>query len=206
MAAEIDCVVFDIGNVLIRWDPRNLYRRMGHSDAETAQILAETRLLEVNHRELDAGADFGVVIARLAGEHPQHRRFVEAFDARWTDMLDGAIDANVQLLAGLKARGVPVHAISNFSASKFADACRLFPFLDGFDERIISAEVGMVKPDREIFDLFLARRRLVPARAVFIDDSLPNIETARAVGFRTIHYRGEAVALADELQALGLAV
>lgn len=206
MAAAIDCVVFDIGNVLIRWDPCNLYRRMGYDDATTAAILAETKLLEVNHRELDAGADFAPVISRLSAAHPAHRQFIEAFEQRWIEMLNGPIKDNVRTLQDLKSRGIPVHAISNFSRPKFADALRLFPFLDTFDERIISAEVGMIKPDRDIFELLIARRALDPRRAVFIDNSLPNIEMARSIGFQTVHYHTEAISLAAELVVRGLTI
>ena len=118
-------------------------------------------------------------------------------------MLGGAIEANVAILASLKAAGVPVHAISNFNGEKFAIARQRFPFLDAFDERIISAEVGLVKPDREIYELLIGRRGLEPSRAVFIDDSAANIRTAAALGFRTVHFAGEHVRLGDELRRLG---
>jgi 2-haloacid dehalogenase len=202
----IDCVIFDIGNVLVRWDPRNLYRRMGYSDAETAAIMAETGLPEVNHRQLDAGKPYREALARLAHGFPQHRDFLFAFDDRWTEMLGGAVEANVAVLRDLKQAGIAVHAISNFSNEKFALTRTLFPFLDDFDERIISAEVGMVKPDPEIFELLIERRSLVPARAVFIDDSAANITTAGWLGLQTIHVASEEISIRAELARLGLAI
>src|ERR1700761_6824959 len=102
MTTKIDCVVFDIGNVLLRWSPFNLYRQMGFSDAETTAILAETGLPELNHRVLDAGAPYTETIAGLASRFPKHADFVTAFDQRWEETLGGAIEANVAILRALK--------------------------------------------------------------------------------------------------------
>lgn len=201
---HIDCVVFDIGNVLIRWDPCNLYRRMGYADSRTAAILAETRLLEVNHRMLDAGAPCKATITDLAARFPEHAAFIRAFDARWSEMLDGHIEASVELLEDLKRAGLPVYALSNFNREKFELARTVFPFLDGFDDLIISGDVGVVKPDAEIFELLIRRRKLDPRRVVFVDDSLANIATARQLGFVTIHFTEHRVDLRGELVRLGV--
>jgi FMN phosphatase YigB (HAD superfamily) len=204
VVSAIDCVVFDIGNVLIRWDPRNLYRRMGYSDEQTAAIMSETGLAEINHRRLDAGAPYSATVAELAARFPAHAPFLLAFDTRWTEMLNGTIDSSVIALQAVKHAGIPVHAISNFSCEKFQVARLLFPFFDLFDERIISGEVGMVKPDPEIFELLIERRRLDPGRTLFIDDSADNIATALRLGFLTIHFREHETDLHGELARLGL--
>lgn len=201
---QIDCVVFDIGNVLVRWDPRNLYRRMGYSDADTATILAETRLLEINHRQLDAGAPFQPIIAALANNFPVRAAFIEAFHTRWEEMLGGAIDANVEVLLALRRAGMPVHAISNFSREKFDLARARFPFLDEFDELVLSGDIGMVKPDPDIFVHLVGQRQLNVSSTVFIDDNADNILTARDLGFATIHFSELGTDLAHELIALGL--
>lgn len=206
MSSAIDAVVFDIGNVLIRWDPFRLYRTMGFADDRTRAMLAETRLLEINHRELDAGAPAAAVISRLASAFPQWRDAIEAFDIRWAEMLGGAIDENVALMAQLKSLGIPVHAISNFSIDKFAIARNRFPFLDSFDERIISAEVGLIKPDPAIFELLIRRRSLEPARTVFIDDSAANIATAQMLGFLPVHVHEEKHDVAAALRRYGVPV
>jgi 2-haloacid dehalogenase len=201
---RVSTVIFDIGNVLIRWDPRIVYRRMGFDDATTAAIMAETGLLHVNHRRLDAGEPFAPTLATLANRFPQHDGFIRAFDTRWADMLDGAIEANVAILGSLKQAGVPVHAISNFNREKFDISRARFPFLDAFDELIVSGDVGLVKPDAEIFELLLTRRPLDPATAVFIDDSAANIETAHRLGFATVHYSEGTTDLSAELNRLGI--
>ncbi|MEZ5816526.1 MAG: HAD family phosphatase [Hyphomicrobiaceae bacterium] len=203
---EIDTVIFDIGNVLIRWDPRNLYGRMGLNEAETAAIMAETGLLEVNHRLLDAGAPFSETIAELASRFPHRAEVIHAFHTRWPEMLGGAIEANAALLRRLRTAGTPVHAITNFSRTKFDIARSLFPFLDDFDELVVSGDIGLVKPDPEIFELLIRRRNLAPRTAVFIDDSAPNIETARRLGFATIHFDERTTDLEAELARLGVLV
>ncbi len=201
---QIDTVVFDIGNVLIRWDPHNLYRKMGYSDAVTARIMTETDLPRINHLRLDAGADFADTISRLAQDFPGHQSFIMAFHERWEEMLNGAIEENVSILRRLKRGRTPVYAISNFSREKFEIARARFPFLDEFDELVVSGDVGMVKPGAEIFEVLIERRRLDPARAVFIDDSAANIETAARLGFATIHFSEQEVNLRAELAGLGI--
>jgi 2-haloacid dehalogenase len=201
---QIDCVVFDVGNVLVRWDPRNLYRRMGYFDAETASILAEIGLLEINHRVLDAGGPFGATMEALVDRFPRHTEFIRAFDRRWVELLGGAISASVAILERLKKAGVPVHAISNYNREKFDIARALFPFLNVFDELILSGDVRMVKPDPEIFKLLIRRRDLDVRRTVFIDDSADNVATADQLGFATIHFNEMTTDLRSELLQLGL--
>ena len=206
MSATVDCVVFDIGNVLLRWDPRNLTRRLGIDDAAYAAIAAEIGFDAINHRQLDAGRTFAETLGPLADRFPRHRAFLKAWDTRWTETLDGPIDENVALQAELRRARVPVHALSNFSAEKFEVPRRLHPFLDDFDTRVISGQVGLVKPDREIYDYLIAASGLIPRRAVFIDDSAANIGSASALGFHTIHYTGAHVDARAGLKALGLPV
>jgi 2-haloacid dehalogenase len=200
----IDCVVFDIGNVLVRWDPRNLYRRLGYSDWQTAAILAEVGLLEINHRILDAGGPFAATLAALAARFPQHARFIRAFDVRWVELLAGPIDDSVAMFTRLKHAGVPVYAISNYNRDKFEITRGLYPFLDAFDELILSGDVGLVKPDPAIFELLIHRRGLDVRRTVFIDDSLDNIAAAAKLGFLTIHFSEAHTDLGAELRRLGM--
>jgi HAD superfamily hydrolase (TIGR01509 family) len=201
---RVDSVVFDIGNVLVRWDPRNLYRRMGYPDAETTSILAEIGLLEINHRVLDAGGAFAATLEPLVGRFPEHTEFIRAFDTRWVEMLGGAIGATVAILERLKLAGVPVFAISNFNRGKFDIARTRFPFLHAFDELVLSGDVGLVKPDAEIFELLIHRCGLDVGRTAFIDDSADNVATANQLGFATIHFNETATDLRAELLLLGL--
>jgi 2-haloacid dehalogenase len=201
---QVDCVVFDIGNVLVRWDPLNLYRRMGYADAATTSILAEIGLLEINHRVLDAGGPFGATLESLAVRFPQHAEFIRAFNTRWVELLGGPIGANADVMERLQRAGVPVHAISNYHREKFDIARTLHPFLNNFDELILSGDVGLVKPDVEIFELLIRRRNLEVGRTVFIDDSADNVATADQLGFVTIHFKEHTTDLCAELLRLGL--
>jgi HAD superfamily hydrolase (TIGR01509 family) len=201
---RIECVVFDIGNVLLRWDPRRLYRRMGLADAETNAIFAETGLLEINHRILDAGGDFASTLGALADRFPRHGAFIRAFDTRWLECLGGAIDVNVAIFNSLKRAGMPVHAISNYNRQKFEAARELFPFIDTFDELVLSGDIGMVKPDAEIFEYLIQRRDLNVVRTVFIDDVQDNVAAAGGLGFATVHFTEGSTDLRHELSALGV--
>ena len=201
---QIDCVVFDIGNVLVRWDPRNLYRRMGYTDTETASILEEIGLLEINHRVLDAGGSFAVTLEPLIARFPQHAEFIRSFDTRWVELLGGAIDPSVAIFEKLKQAKVPVHAISNYNREKFDIARVLFPVLNAFDELVLSGDVGLVKPDAAIFQLLIRRRELDVGKTVFIDDSAANVATANELGFATIHFNETNTDLHAELLQLGL--
>jgi HAD superfamily hydrolase (TIGR01509 family) len=200
----INCVVFDIGNVLVRWDPCNLYRRMGYLDSETAAILTEIGLLEINHRVLDVGGPFPATLELLVERFPRHAEFIRAFDVRWVESLGGAIPGSVAIFHRLRQAGVPVHALSNYNRQKFAIACELFPFLTTFDELVLSGDVGLVKPNAEIFELLISRRGLNVGRTAFIDDTIANIATAARLGFATIHFNEKTTDLGAELLRLGL--
>jgi 2-haloacid dehalogenase len=200
----IDTVIFDIGNVLIRWDMHNLYRKLFKDDVAVTAFLDETGLVAENLK-FDGGKPFAVGLAELAAWYPHHAAALAAFDTRWTECLDGAIIENVAVLADLQQARVTTHAITNFSAEKFPIACRLFPFLTTFEETVVSGTVGMIKPNPAIYQVLLEKRAIDPARAVFIDDSAANIAAARALGLHTVHFV-DHVDLRRELQALGLPV
>jgi 2-haloacid dehalogenase len=202
---RLDCVIWDVGNVLIRWEMHNLYRRRGMTDADIQAFLAETELPRHNVG-FDAGEPFASGCAALAERFPHYAGHLLAFDTQWVDALDGAIDASVTALGKLRAAGVPCHAITNFSRVKFDIARQMFPFLDGFDDIIVSADVRLVKPDAAIFQMLIERQRLDPARALFIDDSDKNIATAQRLGLQTHHFNERTSDLLAELTSFGLAV
>jgi len=202
--SRIDNVIFDIGNVLIRWYPEKLYRQYFADDAAMHAFYAETGLLTRNI-ELDRGEPFAVGLADLVHKHPHHAAPLRAFDTRWPEMLDGDIPESVAILHDLRAAKVPNYAITNFSREKFDVALEMFPYLKGFDDIVVSADVGLVKPDPEIFRVLLDRRRLDPTRCLFIDDMAANIEAARALGLVTHHFADPA-ALRRAMQGLGLPV
>lgn len=194
-------VVFDVGNVLLRWDPRHLYRTIFADEARMEWFLAEVCSPGWN-LEQDRGRSFADAIAALLLRHPGWAEQVRAFDTRWQEMVPGAIEANVDVLRRLRASGVPVFAITNFSSEKYAESRERFPFLAEFDGVVVSAHERLVKPDPAIYQILLDRHQLRAEDCVFIDDASANVEGARAVGMHAIHYE-EPMELAAELRRFG---
>ena len=201
---KVDTVIFDIGRVLIRWEPDKLFRSFFSSDAEIAAFMTETDLLKHNIA-FDRGEPFAAGVDALAAKFPHHDAPLKAFDERWIETIDGEIPESVGVLTALRGAGVPNHAITNFARVKFDIALEHYPFLGGFDDIVVSADVGMVKPDPRIFRLLLDRQGLDPARCLFIDDSAANIAAARELGLRVHHFdESKAGALTRECRELGL--
>lgn len=195
-------VVFDLGGVLIDWNPRHLYRQLFESEAEMERFLAEVCTLEWNAK-LDAGASWSEAIEALSREHPNQADLVRAYRTRWSEMLGGSVPGTLDVLRQLKRAGIPVYALSNWALETYAETRALFPFLDEFDGVVISGEVGVGKPDPAIFRHLCERYLLAPETTVFIDDWERNVEAATRLGFVAIRFR-DATQLAAELRALGL--
>ena len=191
MTQKITTVVFDIGNVLIEWDPRHLYRRIFETPDEIEHFLA-TICTSAWNLEIDRGKPFGEAVKELTATHPQHETAIRAFDERWSEMVPGLVPGTLALMERLEERGVPLYAITNFSAEKFAEARRRFPFFDRFRGVIVSAHERLLKPDREIFELLLSRFGLRAEECLFVDDSAANVAGARAVGMAAHHFEGAA--------------
>ncbi|WP_457089415.1 HAD family hydrolase [Microvirga sp. P5_D2] len=198
-------VVFDIGNVLLRWDPRNLYRSVFDDHGEMEWFLSNVCTPDWN-LEQDRGRDWDEAVALLVKDHPKHEPAIRAFHDRWPETVSGVFEQNVALLQRLRDAGVPNYCITNFSGPKFVLAQQRFPFLAGFDGVIVSGDERLLKPDAAIYHLLLDRYRLEAADCVFIDDSKPNIEAARKVGMEAIHYPNEDIDLAVELRRYGFPV
>lgn len=195
-------VVFDIGGVLLRWDPRHLYRKLFDDEAQMEWFLREVCTSEWNV-EQDRGRLWEDAVQLLVARHPEWEGQIRAYHERWHETVAGVFEQNVAVLERLTAAGVPVYAITNFSAEKFVEARERYPFLKSFKGVVVSGEDRMLKPDREIFDLFFSRYLLEPADCIFIDDSRPNIETARSLGMHTVHCV-EGADIAAALRAFGI--
>jgi 2-haloacid dehalogenase len=195
-------VIFDLGGVLIDWDPRHLYRSLFADEASMEAFLAEVATPAWNERQ-DAGRPWAEAIAELVERHPDQRELIEAFHARWPEMLAGPIEGTVDLLSELRKTDLRLYALSNWSAETFPIARRQFPFLGWFDGIVISGDVGSLKPDAEIFERLVARYAIDPATAVFIDDSPVNVEAARRLGFVALRFV-DAPALRHDLEELSL--
>ncbi len=195
-------VVFDIGNVLLRWNPRNLYRKLFDDERRMELFLAEALPMSFV-LETDIAPSFSDAIAARARAFPDDAAAIEAFDTRWVETLGGPIDENVALLRRLKAGDARVHALSNFAHEKFAQSCAAHDFLTLFDVAVISGREGVAKPHRRIFEILVARTGRPPQDLLFVDDVAKNIAAARAFGIETIHYQ-PGVDLERELAERGL--
>jgi 2-haloacid dehalogenase len=198
-------VIFDLGNVLIGWDPRNLYRKLfGERSEDMERFLAEVCTGSWNV-EQDRGRSFADGVAHLLAAHPTHQHdFIRAFDERWDEMLSGELEA-LAVLEDLHAAQTPLYALTNWNQDKFMIARRRYAWLEHFRGIVVSGEERLVKPDPTLYRLLLGRYRLQPEDCVFIDDSLPNVETASALGMHGVHYHS-AAQLRDELRALGFRI
>jgi len=201
----VSAVVFDLGGVLIDWDPRYLYRSLfGGDEAAMERFLATVCTPEWN-RGQDAGRLWSEAIASLVAEHPEHADLIRAFWDRWPETLGDAIDPTVDVLAELRAAGIPLYALSNWSAETFPIARPRYPFLDWFDGIVISGEVGAAKPDPRIYQALVERHGLDPASLAFVDDVPANVAAAESLGMRGLTFTS-AAALRQDLEALGLPI
>jgi 2-haloacid dehalogenase len=181
-------IIFDLGGVLLDWNPHRLYAPFFNSNAEIDQFLHEINFAEWNLQQ-DAGRPFAEGVAVLSAQFPHYTDLIRAYHERWEDSVPGAIDGTLDILHRLKRDGVPLYALTNFSAETFPLIRRRFDFLQLFEYILVSAEVGLVKPDPAIYRLMLEKVGRPASECLFIDDSLKNVEAARQLGFDTIHFQ-----------------
>jgi 2-haloacid dehalogenase len=196
-------VVFDLGGVLIDWDPRHLYRKLFADDEAGMEHFLATVCTREWHRHHDAGRSFAEGARLLKAEHPDKAELIDAFGNREGEMMAGSIAGTVEILQELRDREVPLYALSNWPAESFPHARQRFDFLGWFRGILVSGDVKVIKPDPRIFELLVERFAIDPLSAIFIDDVEANAAAARAFGIHAIHFTNPA-ALRAELVALGL--
>lgn len=201
----IEAIIFDLGGVLVDWNPRYLYRKLLNGDEDAVgRFLSEICTAEWNIR-LDAGRSIDEGIAELAARHPEQELLIRAWKDRWEEMLRGPIEETVATLEELYERGLALYALTNWSAETFPIARRRFPFFARFRDIVVSGEEGVAKPDPAIFQILLRRAGLVAQRSVFVDDSPVNVAAAERLGFHAIRFT-TADHLRKRLAELGLAM
>ena len=200
--ATIEAMIWDLGGVLIRWDPRAAYRTL-LPDAEIDQFLEEIGFVAWNHAN-DAGRPMAAAIEQLAGRFPHRRALIEAYQERFAATLIGPVPGSVQVLQRLRDAGtVRLLALTNWSADTFHHARRDYDFLAWFEAIVVSGEEGMAKPEPELFRRMVERHRLDAASTLFVDDSAANVDAARSVGITALPFTG-AGRLEANLVRLGL--
>ena len=196
-------VIFDIGRVLYRWDPRFLYQRLIADDAALDAFLRDVVTIDW-HFQHDAGRDFADTAAELTAQHPHHAELIAAWGPSFLDTVPGPVEGMPALVDQLHDRGVPLYAITNFSHEFWPPfRAREAAMFDRFRAVVVSGEERLMKPDPAIYDLALARFGLQAADAVFVDDNEANIAAAAAIGLHALHFTDEPT-LRGQLTGLGL--
>jgi 2-haloacid dehalogenase len=201
---EIRHIVFDIGKVLIHYDPNLPFQRIIPDPDERAEFFATVCTHDWNI-EQDRGRSWAEAENLLISEFPEHEANIRAFRQYWAEMVPHAYEDSVAVMTGLIEAGHDVTMLTNFAADTFSEARKMYPFLNAPRGVTVSGEVGLIKPDVAIYQRHATDFALEPAHTVFIDDSFPNVEGARAAGWKAVHFTG-AEQLKADLRALGVSV
>lgn len=186
---KIDTIIFDLGNVLIEWDPRHLYRKILKDEAEVSWFL-ENICTSAWNDEQDAGRSFHEATETLVAQHPEWEVAIRAWYGRWKETIPGDLKESVKLLEEIRhSRKYKLYALTNWSAENFPWALDTFPFLHWFEGIVVSGVEKTRKPFPEIFKILFDRYNISPGNALFIDDNRKNIEGGKAVGLNTILFQ-----------------
>lgn len=196
--------LFDIGNVLIGWDPSVLIERL-LPDEDARAAFREEAMTDQRILAMDRGQSWDELLAEIRRDAPQHHPTARRYAERWIETVTGPIDGSVATLRALRGRGWPVYAFSNFGTENFEAALPHYPFLNEFDGRVISGYEGTVKPETAIFRIAARRFGLSPAETLFVDDRPENVDAAARLGFAVHLFQGPK-GLIDDLAARGITV
>ncbi|AYC99941.1 HAD family phosphatase [Neorhizobium sp. NCHU2750] len=204
MAGQIDHIVFDIGKVLIHYDPNLPFSRI-IPDAEERKWFFQNVCTHDWNLEQDRGRKWEDAEALLIAEHPDREEHIRAFRKHWHEMVPHAYDGSVALMLELIDKGHDVTMLTNFAADTFVEARKIYPFLNATRGVTVSGEIGLIKPDVAIYERHAKDFGLAPERSIFIDDTLVNVEGARAAGWQAVHFK-DADTLRQDLIAHGVSI
>ena len=200
---NIQAIIFDLGGVLIDWNPAYLFDKL-FDDAEKKKHFLENICSPDWNEEQDAGRSIKEATETLVAQHPEWKEYIEAYYDRWTEMLGGPIHDTVEIFRQLKQTGrYQLYALTNWSGELFPVALGLYEFLHWFDGRVVSGDEKMRKPFPEFYQLTLDRFQLKAANTLFIDDNLRNIKAAEKLGIQCILFESPEQ-LKKDLQARGI--
>ncbi len=201
LTPRLTTVVFDIGMVLLDWDPRHLYRKIFTDHGEMEWFLANVCTFEWNVAQ-DQGRPWPEAEAEAIARFPKYAVEIRAFRARWHEMVPGPIAGTVEILDRLAASSIPLYAITNFASDTLRESRARHPFFEHFHGIVVSGDLGLLKPDPAIYHRLAADYGLDLAHCVFIDDTDRNVAAARAVGMTALHFTTPRQ-LAKDLVVLG---
>ena len=200
---RIKNIVFDVGEVLVDWNPRYLYRKIFDDEGEMEQFLENVCTWEWNIRQ-DSGYPWDKALQEKIAEFPQYEAEILAYKSRWPEMVAGIVQGSADMLLRLKAAGYGIFAITNYNEETFALSQELWPVLAEFEGVIVSGEEKCVKPDPKIYRLLFERYDLNPEECVFIDDRLDNVQGAEKQGMRAIHFKDPVQTKKELVDLIGL--
>jgi 2-haloacid dehalogenase len=199
---EIRHIVFDIGKVLLHYDPHIPFSRLIPDEEERRWFFQNVCTHDWNV-EQDRGRTWEEAEALLIAEYPDHEENIRGFRRCWHEMVPHAYDDSVAVMGGLIDEGRDVTMLTNFAADTFAEARQRFPFLQRPRGVTVSGEVGLIKPEREIYDLHVSTFALEPSATIFIDDSPANVEGAKRAGWQAVLFTN-AKTLEADLERFGV--
>lgn len=199
----IDTVIFDLGGVLIDWNPRYLYKKIFNTEEEITWFLENICTPEWNEQQ-DAGRTFEEATEELVARFPEHELAIRAWYGRWQETIKGSFPETVEILRSIRDSGkYRLYALTNWSAETFPWALQNFEFLHWFEGIVVSGVEKTRKPFPDFYHILLTRYNVQPTKSIFIDDNLKNIEAARSLGIHGIHFR-DGGQLRDELKTRGI--
>jgi 2-haloacid dehalogenase len=203
LESDRPAIIFDFGGVLLDWNPRRVFLKYFNEDADAVEkFLADADFFAWNY-EQDRGRPYAEGVAEASARFPEFAEYFKAYDVFWDESLSGQIQSSVDTLKPLKDGGYKLYALTNWSHEKYTFVDRRFAFLELFESILVSGQVQIAKPDPRIFQLMLEQIGRPAGECVFIDDSAANINTARALGFKTIQYESSDQMIA-EMRQLGI--
>lgn len=200
MTTTVDAVVLDLGNVLVHWDPAAAFEGV-LPDAEVRRFFADVDFPDLNRRQ-DAGRPWQEAREEVERRHPEHVATLDLYVERFAHALPGPVPGSADVVDALRAAGVRVLGLTNWSAETFHHAVPAAPAIGRLEAVVVSGREGVAKPDPRIFRLLAERHGLDPARTLFADDSPANVEAAAALGYQAVLFT-TADALRAELVARG---
>jgi 2-haloacid dehalogenase len=203
MNNNIETIIFDLGAVLIDWNPRHLYRKIFKTEEEITWFLENICTSEWNDNQ-DAGRSFVEATEELIAKHPQWEAPVRAWYERWQETIQGPIHETVEILKTIKdSNRYRLYALTNWSAETFPWALNTFDFLNWFEGIVVSGVEKMRKPQPEFYQILFDRYDVDPNKALFIDDNIKNIQAGKEVGLTTIHFESPDQ-LRKDLERIGI--
>ena len=202
MTSPLTAVVFDVGQVLVRWDMRHLFAKLIDDRDELDWFLANV-VTEDWHFVHDGGVDLRARIAERKALFPDHAHLIDAYATRYAETIPGPVEGMPELVRQLAGRNIPLFAITNFGAEFWDQFRPTEPMMDHFQDIVVSGVERVVKPETAIFELAARRFGHEPGEMLFIDDNRANIASAEALGWQVHHFK-ESIRLADDLRRRGL--